>query len=273
MDELPPHLSTEEKLRQKMNNIFDWEKDIKALRSILEILKTVAIAILIALMFRSCAFEPFHIPSGSMKSTLLVGDYIWVSKYSYGYSRYSFPFGVKWFEGRIFGSEPERGDVVVFRPPTKPRIDYIKRVVGLPGDRIQVQGGVLYINGFKVGLEEMTPFADADVGGDGHTRIISRYLETLPNGVEHEVLDAIDGSATDDTQIYIVPSGHYFMMGDNRDHSVDSRILYTVGFIPEENIVGQAEAIFFSTDRSAELWEIPKWPQAIRFERLFTVIK
>jgi signal peptidase I len=242
---------------------FDWQKDM-------EMLRTVAIAIVVAVTFRSCAFEPFHIPSGSMKSTLLVGDYIWVSKYTYGYSRYSFPFGIKWFEGRIFGNEPERGDVIVFRPPTKPHLDYIKRVIGLPGDRLFVRDGEVTINGFKLKREEVQPFLDLDEGEDATP--ITRYLEQLPNGVSYHTLDDIDGSPTDNTQIYIVPSDHYFVMGDNRDHSVDSRILYTIGFIPKENIVGQAEAIFFSTDRSAALWEVWNWPQAIRYDRLFTAI-
>lgn len=242
----------------------DWKKD-------LEMVKTIFIAVVIAVVFRSCAFEPFHIPSGSMKSTLLVGDYIWVSKYSYGYSRFSFPFGIKWFEGRVFGSAPERGDVVVFRPPMKPKVDYIKRVIGLPGDRVQVKEGELYINGFKVKREEIQPFYDNDPESDG--AVLKRYRETLPGGVVHDILDDFDHGPTDNTQVYIVPSGHYFVMGDNRDHSVDSRVLYTIGFIPEENLVGHAKAIFFSTDRSAALWEVWKWPQAIRYDRIFNAIR
>lgn len=243
--------------------IFDWKRD-------LELAKTILIALVMALTFRSLAYEPFHIPSGSMKSTLLVGDYIWVSKFSYGYSRYSFPFGFPLFEDRIFKEDPKRGDVIVFRPPARPRVDFIKRVIGLPGDRIQVKGGVLYINGLEVPREEVDSFTDQEPGE--RMRKLQRYKETLPNGVTYMVLDDMPDGPLDDTQVYIVPSGHYFMMGDNRDHSVDSRVLGEIGFIPEDHIIGQAQAIFFSTDKSAALWEVWKWPTAMRFERFFTGI-
>lgn len=233
--------------------------------------KTLIIALFIAVIFRSFAYEPFHIPSGSMKGTLLIGDYLFVSKYSYGYSRYSFPFGIDWFEGRIGSNKrPERGDVVVFRLPTNPRVDYIKRVVGLPGDRIQVRGGTLFINGNAVPREPAEPFQDDEY--TDRDVFMKRFKETLPEGKAIYVLDEPGEGQLDDTQEYIVPEKHYFMMGDNRDYSQDSRVLNRVGYVPEENLVGRAEVIFFSTDGSAAWWELWKWPFSLRLERSFTAI-
>lgn len=236
-----------------------------------ETIRSVMLALLVALVFRSCAYEPFHIPSGSMKDTLLINDYIFVSKYSYGYSRYSFPFGLDLFDGRILSDErPERGDVVVFRLPSRPDIDFIKRVVGLPGDRIQVKHGVLYINGKPVELEQIDDFREKR----GKDRIVTirRYLETLPNGHTHSILDDTQDGRYDNTYIYTVPPEHYFMMGDNRDHSSDSRTA-TVGFVPEENIVGRAELILFSVDARTSIWKIWDWPWALRTDRLFEDIR
>jgi signal peptidase I len=231
-----------------------------------EFVKTIAFAVALAVVFRSFAYEPFHIPSGSMKSTLLVGDYIWVSKHAYGYSRFSFPFALPLFEGRIMESMPERGDLVVFRPPSRPRTDYIKRVIGLPGDKIQMQEGRLYINGARVEQEALPPFFDHQPSGTA--RKIMRFEEKLPGGVTHEVLDSNQFGPLDDTGVYSVPEGHVFMMGDNRDESVDSRVLSDVGFIPLDHVVGKARLIFLSVDGSARLWEIWKWPSAIRWDRL-----
>ncbi|MBY0354774.1 MAG: signal peptidase I [Rickettsiales bacterium] len=236
-----------------------------------EPIRTLIYAILIALLFRSFVFEPFHIPSGSMKDTLLIGDYIFVSKYSYGYSRYSFPYGLPLFEGRVMQSAPARGDVVVFRPPNQPRVDFIKRVMGLPGDRVQVRGGEVYINDEKLPQVLDSSFDDAlDDGTKVHAR---RYVETLPEGKKHAILDITPYGKLDNTDVYTVPEGHYFMMGDNRDNSEDSRVSLEeggIGFIPEANIIGRAEIIVFSVGDNAQFWQFWKWPTAIRVGRFLT---
>jgi signal peptidase I len=237
-----------------------------------EIIKTVAYAFLIAAFIRTFLFQPFNIPSGSMENTLLVGDYLFVSKFAYGYSNHSFPWSPELFKGRIWAAPPERGDVVVFRLPVRPWEDYIKRVIGLPGDRVQMINGVLYINGAPCKLERAEDYVVADAYGTEER--IPRYLETLPNGVTHYILDAKpDEPGADDTQEFVVPPGHYFMMGDNRDNSNDSRMPTSgVGFVPEENLVGRADIIFFSTDGSAQIWEIWKWPAAFRYSRFVHTI-
>ena len=230
-----------------------------------ETVKVIIQALLLALVIRSVLFQPFSIPSGSMMPTLLVGDYLFVSKYAYGYSRYSFPFSPNLFSGRIWGSEPERGDIVVFRFPRDTKIDYIKRVVGLPGERIQMKDGVLYINDEAVTREKVGTFS-ADGNYDNITDA-AVYRETLPNGVSYETLDLRPGSSTDNTREFLVPEGHYFMMGDNRDSSSDSRL--DVGFVPYENLVGRAEMIFFSIGGGASPLEVWKWPADLRPGRLF----
>lgn len=232
----------------------------------MEIFRTVVYAILIATVVRSLAYEPFNIPSGSMIPTLLVGDYLFVSKFSYGYSRYSMPFGLGFFDGRVWFDEPERGDVAVFKLPIDNETDYIKRIVGLPGDRIQVVEGLLYVNGEVVKRERLEDFVNKKPNGD--LQRIHRYRETLPNGVSYEVLDAERLGSYDNTDLYIVPDRHYFLMGDNRDNSSDSRVLTHVGYVPVENLVGRAEVIFFSTKGTAHFWEFWRWPTAIRFGRL-----
>ncbi len=237
-----------------------------------ETAKTVAYAVLIALAVRTVAYEPFNIPSSSMKPTLLVGDYLFVSKASYGYSRYSLPFGLPLISGRIFFDSPERGDVAVFKLPRDNETDYIKRIIGLPGDRIQVRDGVLYINGGMVARERVEDYMVTDPFGNVHH--IPQYVETLPNGVSYNVLDMDSHGSLDNTMVYTVPAGHYFAMGDNRDNSLDSRVLKPngVGFIPVENLVGRAELIFFSTNGDAEIWEVWKWLGAMRFSRIFHAI-
>ena len=231
-----------------------------------ETLKVIVQALLLALIIRSVLFQPFSIPSGSMMPTLLVGDYLFVSKYAYGYSRYSFPFSPNLFSGRIWAGEPKRGDIAVFRYPPDPKIDYIKRVVGLPGDRIQMINSVLHINGVAVKRERAGTFS-ADGSYEQDTRNTPVYRETLPNGVSYDTLDMTPNSSTDNTREFLVPEGHYFMMGDNRDNSADSRL--AVGFVPFENLVGRAEMIFFSIGGDTSPLEIWKWPSELRPGRLF----
>jgi signal peptidase I len=246
-----------------------------------EMMRSFAVAIAIALLFRSVAYEPFHIPSGSMLTTLYKGDYIFVSKLSYGYSRYSFPLGLKLFEGRVLESAPERGDVVVFRLPPQPHVDYIKRVIGLPGDKIQVINGRLHINGEAV---EVTRLGTVDVPDEqGGSQRAVQFKEVLPNGVEHIILDMRDGNIdsrtgfdTDNTPEYVVPEGHYFMMGDNRDNSQDSRYNAELGypqapgFVPFENLIGRAEIVAVSFKGGVPFWQVWNWYKALRNDRWFT---
>jgi signal peptidase I len=225
-------------------------------------------ALLIALVIRTLFFQPFSIPSGSMKGTLLVGDYLFVSQYSYGYSRYSLPLSLPLFSGRIWASQPQRGDVVVFALPRDDSTDYIKRLIGLPGDHIQVIDGVLYINGAPVKRERVSDFVD-DENGE-HVR---RWRETLPNGVSYETLDLQDNGFLDNTQEYVVPPGHYFMMGDNRDDSLDSRVPSAVGYVPFENLIGKAQVIFFSMGNGEPAWHFWDWPSSVRWGRLLTLVR
>lgn len=231
-----------------------------------ESLRTILYAVILALLLRTFAYEPFSIPSKSMVPTLLVGDYLFVSKFSYGYSRYSFPFGLPLFDGRVLGDieDVERGDVVVFKKPTDNKTDYIKRIVGLPGDEIQMVDGVLHINGEPV---ERQTLGSGSVEEDGYSRDVTEYEETLPNGVDHLIWEIGDDRFLDRTEVFDVPEGQFFAMGDNRDSSQDSRTA-EVGFIPFENLIGRAEFIFFSHRGDAEIWEVWKWPQNIRWGRL-----
>lgn len=226
-------------------------------------------AIAIAIVVRTAAYEPFNIPSSSMVPTLLVGDYLFVSKFSYGYSRFSLPLSPNLFDGRIFASEPERGDVAVFKRPPDNDVDFIKRLIGLPGDRIQMIEGRLYINGVIVERERIEDYEE--VGFDGRIRLVPQYIEILPNGVSHRIMEQRgDQGPLDNTVEFIVPEGHYLAMGDNRDNSADGRgDARTAWFVPAENLVGRAEFLFFSTDGSARLWEFWRWPAATRFSRIF----
>jgi signal peptidase I len=235
-----------------------------------ETARTVVYAVLIAVGVRTFGYEPFNIPSGSMIPTLLIGDYLFVSKPSYGYSRYSMPFAQPAFEGRVWFTPPERGDVAVFKLPADNSTDYIKRIIGLPGDRIAVYGGILHINGEPVRRERIADYIDERPNGEFVQ--FAQYLETLPNGVQHPIIERGDNESLDETEEYVVPAGHYFVMGDNRDNSQDSRVLGRVGYIPAENLVGRAEFLFFSTDGGAEFWEFWKWPLATRFGRLFNAV-
>ncbi|MCT7375985.1 signal peptidase I [Chelativorans salis] len=231
-----------------------------------ETVSVIVQALLLALVIRTLLFQPFSIPSGSMRPTLLEGDYLFVTKWAYGYSRYSLPFSPPIFSGRIWGSEPERGDVVVFKFPPNPSLDYIKRVIGLPGDRIQVREGQLYINDAPVEREKVGEIDNPDI--TEMTRPVDVYRETLPNGISYETLDLSPNSVGDNTREFVVPEGHYFMMGDNRDNSTDSR--FSVGFVPAENLVGRANIIFFSIAGGVSPLEIWKWPTEIRPTRFFT---
>jgi signal peptidase I len=241
---------------------------------LVETVKTVVYAVLIALVVRTVAYEPFNIPSGSMVPTLLTGDYLFVSKFSYGYSRYSLPFGLPLFAGRItlpFSHPPQRGDVAVFKLPTDTSTDYIKRIVGLPGDHIQVRHGILYINDQAA---PRRPAGDYEYEENGVVVVLHQYVEALPRGpgeapLDHPIIKVGDNGPLDNTPVYDVPPGHYFGMGDNRDNSQDSRVLSAVGYIPAENLVGKAQFLFFSTDGWARWWEIWKWPFSIRYSRLF----
>jgi len=235
-----------------------------------ETVRVVFHALLIALVIRTFLFQPFNIPSGSMIPTLLVGDYLFVSKYSYGYTHYSLPFSPPLFPGRILGGQVSRGDVVVFRLPKDDSIDYIKRVVGLPGDRIQVVDGVLNINGAPVKRERVDDYVTDD---DGVVQRVKQYRETLPNGVTYTTLDLTDNGFYDNTPVYTVPAGDYFMMGDNRDNSTDSRVLSQVGYVPYENIIGKAQIIFFSIGNGAHAWEVWRWPWTVRWDRLFKLVR
>jgi signal peptidase I len=236
---------------------------------IAETVRVVVHALIIALVIRTFLFQPFNIPSGSMMHTLLIGDFLFVSKYTYGYSRFSFPWSPPIFSGRIpSGWTPERGDVVVFRLPREDSTDYIKRLIGLPGDKIQMIDGLLHINGQPIKRERLPDWTDED-----NRQTVKRWREILPNGVAYETLDLQDRGMLDNTQVYTVPAGHYFMMGDNRDNSTDSRVLNQVGYVPFENIVGKAQIIFFSVGEGEAAWQFWRWPWSVRWSRLFTIVR
>ena len=245
------------------------EKVEKKQNALWENIKVIVQALVLAMVIRTVLFQPFTIPSGSMMPTLLVGDYIFVNKFAYGYSKYSLPFSPNLFSGRIFGSQPARGDVVVFRFPPNPDIDYIKRVIGLPGDRVQMIAGVLHVNGEAVPKEPDGTFTSdykMDPGED-----VPVFRETLDTGVAYDTLDQSPNSRGDNTREFIVPEGHYFMMGDNRDNSADSR--FDVGFVPAENLIGRASIIFFSLGNDTAFREIWRWPANMRWDRLFKVVE
>jgi signal peptidase I len=259
------------------------------LRELWELAKTLIWAVLIAIVVRTFAFEPFNIPSGSMIPTLLIGDYLFVSKTAYGYSRFSFPWGLAPFHGRIWADEPKRGDVVVFRPPGDPDTDFIKRVIGLPGDHIQVKGGILNINGKPVERQKIEDYVDTS---SGEPVAMTQYIETLPNGVSHRIIEASgDTGQLDNTPTYVVPQGDYFMMGDNRDNSNDSRVwkgyaeppldqeisdpalLDKVGFVPAENLIGPAKVLFWSYDETFRGTNPVTWVTALRWRRLLELVR
>ena len=222
-------------------------------------------------MIRTFLFQPFNIPSASMEDTLLIGDYLFVSKYSYGYSRHSFPFGLVPLPGRVLAKAPERGDIVVFKLPADNSTDYIKRVIGLPGDRIQMRGGVLYINDQAVPRVKVGEINNPDI--TEVDRPVEVYRETLPNGFSYVTLYLTLNGLDDDTREFVVLPGHYFMMGDNRDNSTDSRVLSQVGYVPFDNLIGKAQIIFFSIGEGERAWTVWRWPWSVRWGRLFTIVR
>ena len=233
--------------------------------------------LIIALFFRAFFFQSYNIPSGSMLKNLFVGDYIFVSKFTYGYSKNSLPFSLPIIPGRLFASSPKRGDVVVFKLPSDGRTDYIKRVIGLPGDKIQVIEGKVFINNSKLDYEKIGTFQDNNLINRKNRSLGCRnesldiILETLPNGISYEVLDSQNQSYADNTGVYNVPEDHFFVMVDNRDNSQDSRYLKSVGFIPFDNLVGRAEIIFFSWN-----WKKiskPNCKNSLEWGRIFQRIK
>ena len=234
-----------------------------------ELVKVIVQALLIALVVRTFLFQPFNIPSGSMIPTLLVGDYLFVSKYSYGFSHFSFPFSPDFFQGRIFGTPPKRGDVAVFKLPRDNSTDYIKRVIGLPGDTIQMKEGRLYINGTIVPREATTKVHTENY--EGQETDVPTYKETLPGGVTHTIIEVQgDTGFNDNTDLYKVPANSYFMMGDNRDNSLDSRVPPDqggVGYVPFVNFIGRAEIIFFS-NAGQPAWKVWEWPWTVRWNRI-----
>ena len=234
---------------------------------IIENLKTIIYALLIAIVIRSLIFQPFYIPSSSMEPTLLIGDRIFVSKYSYGYSKHSFPFSPSIYDERIFKKNPNRGDLVVFKTPADNRTDYIKRLIGLPGDKIQFINGNIFLNGEKIKRTQTSSRYKIRCGSGEFESII--YKETLPNGVQYTASYNKNGTMQN-TDLYVVPKDHYFLLGDNRDCSKDSRFLSSVGFVNNINLVGKAQLIFFSNDtavsRLLKIWNLHK---SLRIERFF----
>ena len=244
-------------------------EDVKKKSGRSELRETVIViieALIIAVLFRSFLYQPFSIPTASMQSTLMIGDYVLGDKYVWGYGRWSFPFGIAPIPDRIFGREPSRGDIAVFYNEPSGQ-DYIKRVIGLPGDKIQMINGILNINGIPVKRQYVGRGTDTD--SYGNTIPVNIYRETLPNGVVHTIQEISDNGPLDNTGVYTVPPGHFFMMGDNRDRSEDSRVLSAVGYVPGADLIAKAEVRFFSIKDDVPPWMIWLWPSHLRLDRMF----
>ena len=241
------------------------------LKTIVENVKTIIFALIIALIIRSFFYQPFYIPSSSMEPTLLIGDRIFVAKYSYGYSKHSFPFSPPFFSNRIFDKVPEYGDLVVFKTPSDNRTDYIKRLIGLPGDTVQFKNGKLYLNNKEIIREKVDNTYRIRCGLSNAN--INAYKETLPNGKKYIAVYSKEGTMQNTDQ-YKVPQAHFFFLGDNRDCSKDSRYLSSVGFVSSENLVGNAKLIFFSNDTmSGSIFKFWNWGQSLRIKRFFNLLK
>jgi signal peptidase I len=244
-----------------------------ALHEVFEIIKTVVYALSIALVLRVLLFQPFTIPSASMVPSLLEGDYVVVSKYSYGWSRHSIPFSPPLFDGRVFGREPHRGDVIVFKLPRDGKTDYVKRLIGLPGDRIQVKSGVVWLNGKPI---PRTPLPPAMIDpGFGYPMPVDQFRETLPGGKSYVVNDFGPDGDLDNTEEFLVPEGHYFFMGDNRDNSLDSRApeAVGVGYVPAQNLEGKAQIVLLSWDKQASIFKPWTWFTHARPSRFFKLVQ
>ena len=240
-------------------------------KKIIDNIKTIIYALIIALIIRTVFFQPFYIPSSSMEPNLLIGDRLFVSKFSYGYSRHSAPFSPKIFNNRIFGKNPIRGDIIVFKTPADNRTDYIKRLIGLPGDAIQIINGDLYLNDLKITKRKIEDSLNIKCGNE----ILNAnfYEEILPNGTKYVAVYRKDGTMLN-TDRFVVPENHYFFMGDNRDCSKDSRFLSSVGYVNFNNLVGKARIIFFSSDeKKGSFFKFWQWKQTVRFDRFFKKIK
>ena len=238
---------------------------------IIENIKTIFYALIIALLIRSIIIQPFYIPSSSMEPNLLVGDRLFVTKYSFGYSKHSFPFSPPIFKGRIFNKVPQRGDVIVFKTPTDNRTDYIKRLIGLPGDQIQFIDGNLYSNNNQI-IKTKISNTDIIYCGEKNPIKVNTFHETITKGKTYITVYK-QKYTYQNSDKFIVPKNHYFFLGDNRDCSKDSRYLTSVGYVHEDNLVGKAQFIFFSSDyRIASILKFWKWPETIRVNRFFKMI-
>ena len=240
-------------------------KPVKKKNELVETIVVIIEALAIALVFRTFLYQPFSIPTASMQSTLMIGDYFIANKWAYGYGKFSFPVALP-FNGRFleFG-QPKQGDIVVFHNQTGD--DYIKRLIGMPGEKIQMKAGRLYINGTMVERKEIGTGTDTD--SSMSSTPVTLYEETLPNGVKHTIQEISDDQQLDDTAEYVVPAGHFFMMGDNRDRSADSRVLSQVGYVSSDQIIGKAEARFFSIKNNLPPWQLWEWPANVRWNRMF----
>jgi len=239
-------------------------------KDIIENIKTLFYALIIAIIIRSLIIQPFYIPSSSMEPSLLVGDRIFVTKYSYGYSKHSFPFSPSIFKGRILSNKPERGDIVVFKTPADNRTDYIKRLIGLPGDQVQFLDSNLYINNSEV-IKSRLSSSDKIYCGTYDLDVYT-FEENLPNGIKHKSV-YLKNFPYDNSDPFVVPDDHYFFLGDNRDCSKDSRFLSSVGYVHKDNLVGKAQFIFFSSDKSiGNIFSFWKWNKSLRFKRFLKKI-